>query len=217
MFLALRMRKLYAQALKGENTNYVTLAGILSDPKLRENLSSNSALVGTTDAVVNTSNQSTGTQSPSGSSSAIAVSESTNIAGLRSQDANTVSNSAIDLPPDNIVNDPAGNVDSFLTHSARADEATAKLQLGKLPDDPLETTQATNLPEVTKETEANIDLTVEQIARDTDFEAMADDEILYFDKALDDEVVPDTMTGAQVKAELAQDQQMLNRLEGCVT
>lgn len=215
--LAQRMKKLYAQALKGENTNYVTLAGILSDPKLRENLSSNSALVGTTDAVVNTSNQSTGTQSPSGSSSAIAVSESTNIAGLRSQDANTVSNSAIDLPPENIVNDPAGNVDSFLTHSARADEATAKLQLGKLPDDPLETTQATTLPEVTKETEANIDLTVEQIARDTDFETLADDEVLYFDKTLDDEVVPDTMTGAQVKAELAQDQQMLNRLEGCVT
>jgi len=217
LFLALRIRKLYAQALKGENTNYVTLAGILSDPKLRENISSNSSLVGTTDEVVATSNQSTVTQSPSGSSSAIAVSESTNIAGLSSQSANTVSNSAIDLPPANIVNDPAGNVDSFLTHSARADEATAKLQLGKLPDDPLETTQATTLPEVTKETEANIDLTVEQIARDTDFETMADDEVLYFDKALDDEVVPDTMTGAQVKAELAQDQQMLNRLEGCVT
>lgn len=109
------------------------------------------------------------------------------------------------------------NAERVVDHVARADEATAKLQLGKLPDDPLETTQATNLPEVTKETEANIDLTVEQIARDTDFETMADDEVLYFDKTLDDEVVPDTMTGAQVKAELAQDQQMLNRLEGCVT
>jgi len=111
----------------------------------------------------------------------------------------------------------AKDAERVVDHVARADEATAKLQLGKLPDDPLETTQATTLPEVTKETEANIDLTVEQIARDTDFETLADDEVLYFDKALDDEVVPDTMTGAQVKAELAQDQQMLNRLEGCVT
>jgi len=109
------------------------------------------------------------------------------------------------------------NAEKFVEHAIKADEATAKLQLGKLPDDPLETTQATTLPEVTKETEANIDLTVEQIARDTDFETMADDEVLYFDKALDDEVVPDAMTGAQVKAELARDQQMLNRLEGCVT
>ena len=110
----------------------------------------------------------------------------------------------------------ARNAEELTAHVARADEATAKLQLGKLPDDPIDAPQAAPLPEITKETEANIDLTVEQIARDTDFETLADDEMLYFDRSVDDEVVPDTMTGAQVKAELAQDQQMLNRLEGCV-
>ena len=54
------------------------------------------------------------------------------------------------------------------------------------------------------------------MSRDTDFENIADDETFQFDEIIDDQVVARTYTGAQVKAELAQDQQMLDRLRGCV-
>ena len=61
-----------------------------------------------------------------------------------------------------------------------------------------------------------MDDAVEQVSRDTDFDNMPDDEVLILDEVIDDQVVAKSFTGKEIKAELAQDQQMLDRLKGCV-
>lgn len=210
--LAQRMKKLYAQALKGENSNYITLSGILSDPNLRENLDVNSSRDGTTDAVVNTSSQSTETQSPPGSSSAMAVSESTSMAGRPSQEANVVSNSAIgDSPIDNI-GDMGEIINNLRERMDRADEATAAVIQGKLPEgvtSPVD--KAPTPPKALSDDE--VDRIIDQIGEDTGFERMSDDESFFLDD-LDGDAKE--RTGADVKQELANDQSMLDRLRGCV-
>jgi hypothetical protein len=61
-----------------------------------------------------------------------------------------------------------------------------------------------------------VDDGVEQVARDTDFDNMPDDETIFFDEIIDDQVVTREMSGKSAKEKLAEDQQMLDRLRGCV-
>ena len=72
------------------------------------------------------------------------------------------------------------------------------------------------MPQETTFQEAEVPNTIEQVARDTEFDNMPDDETLTIDMMAGDEVVPVEMTGRQIKAELAQDERMLDRLRGCV-
>ena len=106
--------------------------------------------------------------------------------------------------------------EKFLETQNKADEAVVNLEYGNLPEDiPGELQQPPKAQE-SFITEKDIDDAVEQVARDTDFENIADDEALSVDEIVDDQVVSRSYTGAQIKAELSQDQQMLDRLRGCV-
>ena len=110
----------------------------------------------------------------------------------------------------------ARQVERLFDHLNRADEATANLDRGLLPDEPLDPPDTRPLPQETTFQEAEVPNTIEQVARDTDFDNMPDDEALTIDMVAGDEVVPVEMTGRQIKAELAQDERMLDRLRGCV-
>lgn len=110
----------------------------------------------------------------------------------------------------------ARQVERLFDHLNRADEATANLDRGLLPDEPLDPPDTRPLPQETTFQEAEVPNTIEQVARDTDFDNMPDDEALTIDMMAGDEVVPVTMTGKQIKDELAQDERMLDRLRGCV-
>ena len=110
----------------------------------------------------------------------------------------------------------ARQVERLFDHLNRADEATANLDRGLLPDEPLDPPDTRPLPQETTFQEAEVPNTIEQVARDTDFDNMPDDETLTIDMVAGDEVVPVEMTGRQIKAELAQDERMLDRLRGCV-
>lgn len=110
----------------------------------------------------------------------------------------------------------ARQVERLFDHLNRADEATANLDRGLLPDEPLDPPDTRPLPQETTFQEAEVPNAIEQVARDTDFDNMPDDETLTIDMMAGDEVVPVEMTGRQIKAELAQDERMLDRLRGCV-
>ena len=107
-------------------------------------------------------------------------------------------------------------VEQFIARMNKADDASANLDRGNLPDDPVGSTQTRPAPQETAIQAKDVDDGVEQVARDTDFDNMPDDEVLFFDEIIDDQVVTREMNGKSVKAELAQDQQMLDRLRGCV-
>ena len=110
----------------------------------------------------------------------------------------------------------ARQVERLFDHLNRADEATANLDRGLLPDEPLDPPDTRPLPQETTFQEAEVPNTIEQVARDTDFDNMPDDETLTIDMVAGDDVVAVTMTGKQIKDELAQDERMLDRLRGCV-
>lgn len=208
--------KLYTDALFKEHQSYRNLFGILNDPNLVEKIALKDASPpDITRADVNTSPASTGTQSPPGSSMASAFnpSEST-IAGRPSQDVNTTSDIA--SPSRSSISDAELNVTQFERSLNKADKAFENLRLGNLPDDIVDEPQRRSVPQETRIKEQDVEDFSEQVSRDTDFENIADDETFQFDEIIDDQVVSRTYTGAQVKAELAQDQQMLDRLRGCV-
>jgi hypothetical protein len=110
----------------------------------------------------------------------------------------------------------ARQVERLFDHLNRADEATANLDRGLLLDEPLDPPDTRPLPQETTFQEAEVPNTIEQVARDTDFDNMPDDEALTIDMVAGDDVVAVTMTGKQIKDELAKDERMLDRLRGCV-
>jgi len=124
------------------------------------------------------------------------------------------------LPGDTEGQGPQGQVvsdaEEFIEKLNKADQASENLRLGNLPDDIADEPQRRSVPQETRIKEQDVEDFSEQVSRDTDFENIADDETFQFDEIIDDQVVARTYTGAQVKAELAQDQQMLDRLRGCV-
>jgi len=94
----------------------------------------------------------------------------------------------------------------------RADEATAAVIQGKLPEgvtSPVD--KAPTPPKALSDDE--VDRIIDQIGEDTGFERMSDDESFFLDD-LDGDAKE--RTGADVKQELANDQSMLDRLRGCV-
>lgn len=125
-----------------------------------------------------------------------------------------------ELPGDTEGQGPQGQVvsdaEEFIEKLNKADQASENLKLGNLPDDIADEPQRRSLPQERVIKEQDVEDFSEQVSRDTDFENIADDETFQFDEIIDDQVVARTYTGAQVKAELAQDQQMLDRLRGCV-
>ena len=125
-----------------------------------------------------------------------------------------------ELPGDTEGQGPQGQVvsdaEEFIEKLNKADQASENLKLGNLPDDIANEPQRRSLPQERVIKEQDVEDFTEQVSRDTDFENIADDETFQFDEIIDDQVVSRTYTGAQVKAELAQDQQMLDRLRGCV-
>lgn len=208
--------EVYTEALAKEHQSFANLSGILKDPNLSSKIAlKSSSPPAITRADVNTSPASTGTQSPPGSTMASAFnpSEST-IAGRPSQEVNTKSD--MGSPSTSNIVDEEFNVEDFITRQMKADDAFANLERGNLPDDPVGSTQTRPAPQETAIQAKDVDDAVEQVSRDTDFENMADDEILVLDEVIDDQVVARSYTGAEIKAELAQDQQMLDRLRGCV-
>ena len=124
------------------------------------------------------------------------------------------------LPGDTEGQGPQGQVvsdaEEFIEKLNKADQASENLRLGNLPDDIADEPQRRSVPQERVIKEQDVEDFSEQVSRDTDFENIADDETFQFDEIIDDQVVARTYTGAQVKAELAQDQQMLDRLRGCV-
>ena len=106
--------------------------------------------------------------------------------------------------------------EEFIGRLNKADDAFANLERGNLPDDPIGSTQTRPAPQETSIQARDVDDAVEQVSRDTDFDNMPDDEVLILDEVIDDQVVAKSFTGKEIKAELAQDQQMLDRLRGCV-
>lgn len=90
------------------------------------------------------------------------------------------------------------------------------MEKGNLPDDDVSTTSRQPAPKETEVVESDVDNFVDQVAKDTDFDNLADDEIIDVDLIIDDQVVSRTLTGAELKKELAQEQQMIDRLRGCV-
>ena len=214
-----RQKKLFIDALAQEHQSFQTLLGMLNDPKRSTKRATNASSEGMTSAELKTSLASTDTQSPPGLSRATADSpEADSMAGRPSQDVNTTPSNMDRTSTSNIVDsDPTFNdVANFLEHLNRADEATANLDRGLLPDEPLDPPDTRPLPQETTFQEAEVPNTIEQVARDTDFDNMPDDETLTIDMVAGDEVVPVEMTGRQIKAELAQDERMLDRLRGCV-
>ena len=106
--------------------------------------------------------------------------------------------------------------EEFIGRLNKADDAFANLERGNLPDDPIGSTQTRPAPQETSIQARDVDDAVEQVSRDTDFDNMPDDEVLILDEVIDDQVVAKSFTGKEIKTELAQDQQMLDRLRGCV-
>jgi len=111
---------------------------------------------------------------------------------------------------------PLSNFEVLRERSNRAVKSQVNLEKGNLPDDDIGTTQRRPAPPETKIDEPDVDNFVDQVSRDTDFDNLADDEIINLDLVMDDEVVTRSVSGADIKKELAQDQQMLDRLRGCV-
>ena len=214
-----RQRRLFLNALAQEHQSFQTLLGMLNGPKRSAKRATNASSEGMTSAELKTSKASTETQSPPGSSRATADSpEADSMAGRPSQDVNRILSNMDSTSTPNIVDsDPTFNdVANFLEHLNRADEATANLERGLMPDDVVDPPDTRPLPQETAFQEAEVSNTIEQVARDTDFDNMPDDEVLTVDMMAGDEVVPVEMTGRQIKAELAQDERMLDRLRGCV-
>lgn len=205
--LELAMQNLYSKALEKENQSFSTLFGILKDPNRLANIRLKAASPGTTAAELKTSAASTGVQGPPGSRMATAANSPDEvldrIAGRPSQDVKIGSDIT---PPESSVTQLDG----------RIAKAKANLEKGNLPDDNISTSRHRPAPPETKIDEPDVDNFVDQVSRDTDFDNLADDEIINLDLVMDDEVVTRSVSGADIKKELAQDQQMLDRLRGCV-
>jgi predicted kinase len=111
---------------------------------------------------------------------------------------------------------PPSNYEIIQDRINKTAKAKANLEKGNLPDDDLATTQRRPAPPETKIEEPDVNNFVEQVSRDTDFDNMADDELLSIDLVVEDQVVTQSVSGADIKKDLAQDQQMLDRLRGCI-
>lgn len=110
----------------------------------------------------------------------------------------------------------ASKIEQFIEANTKANKASANLERGRLPDDAPEADIERPLPQETRVTEKDIDTTVDQVEQSTDFANMPDDEILYVDMVDGDQVISKEMTGAEVKAQLAQDEAMVNSLSRCI-
>ena len=108
------------------------------------------------------------------------------------------------------------NIERLEERIAKTAKAQVNLEKGNLPDDDVSTTSRRPAPKETEVVESDVDDFVDQVAKDTDFDNLADDEIIDVDLIIDDQVVSRTLTGAELKKELAQEQQMIDRLRGCV-
>jgi len=108
------------------------------------------------------------------------------------------------------------NIERLEERIGKASKAQINLEKGNLPDDDVSTTSRRPAPKETEVVESDVDDFVDQVAKDTDFDNLADDEIIDVDLIIDDQVVSRTLTGAELKKELAQEQQMIDRLRGCV-
>ena len=108
------------------------------------------------------------------------------------------------------------NIERLEERTGRASKAQINLEKGNRPDDDVSTTSRRPAPKETEVVESDVDDFVDQVAKDTDFDNLADDEIIDVDLIIDDRVVSRTLTGAELKKELAQEQQMIDRLRGCV-
>jgi predicted kinase len=108
------------------------------------------------------------------------------------------------------------NIERLEERIAKTAKAQINLEKGNLPDDDVSTTSRRPAPKETEVVESDVDNFVNQVAKDTDFDNLADDEIIDVDLIIDDQVVSRTLTGAELKKELAQEQQMIDRLRGCV-
>jgi len=110
----------------------------------------------------------------------------------------------------------ASKIEQFIEANTKANKASANLERGRLPDDAPEADIERPLPQETRVTEKDIDAIVDQVEQSTDFANMPDDEILYVDTVDGDQVISKEMTGAEVKAQLAQDEAMVNSLSRCI-
>jgi len=110
----------------------------------------------------------------------------------------------------------ASKIEQFIEANTKANKASANLERGRLPDDAPEADIERPLPQETRVTEKDVDATVDQVEQSTDFANMPDDEILYVDTVDGDQVISKEMTGAEVKAQLAQDEAMVNSLSRCI-
>lgn len=210
-----QQQEIYAEALAQEGESFKNLFGILNDPKRLENLRMKTSGSDTTLPVVKTSRASTETQSEPGVSMATAsVPDELTTAGRPSQDVKK--DLDIETPSAPIIEEEAFDVESFMKRLNKADDATVNLEHGNLPGDEVGTTQTRPAPQETTIEPKDADDFVDQVAKDTDFDNMADDEMLMFDEIIDDQVVTREMSGKQVKEDLSQVQQMLDRLRGCV-
>lgn len=209
------MRKLYAKALRGEHQSFTNLVGILKDPNLREKIRRKASAEEITAAVDETSIASTSSQSPPGSIMATASEASDiTIAGRPSQDVKT--GFAIGDTPVDMIGEQAFSVKNFIAHQARAEDAINKLDQGLTPDETPGNISKRPMPEETMVEEPDVQKTIDQIEESSDFANMADDEVLYIDAMEGDEPITRQMTGAEVKAELARDEAMIDSLSRCV-
>ena len=110
----------------------------------------------------------------------------------------------------------ASKIEQFVEANTKANKASANLERGRLPDDAPEADIERPLPQETRVTEKDVDATVDQVEQSTDFANMPDDEILYVDTVDGDQVISKEMTGAEVKAQLDQDEAMVNSLSRCI-
>ena len=108
------------------------------------------------------------------------------------------------------------NIERLEERIAKTAKAQINMEKGNLPDDDVSTTSRQPAPKETEVVESDADNFVDQVAKDTDFDNLSDDEIINVDLIIDDQVVSKTLTGAEIKKELAQEQQMIDRLRGCV-
>ena len=214
--LEIEMQSLYEKALSKENQSFATLLGILNDPNRLANLRLKAASPDMTAAELATSDASTATQSPPGSKIATADRAAPGgrerIAGRPSQDVNTGSaKEPLDITPPFV--DSISRIEERIAKTAKAQ---INMEKGNLPDDDVSTTSRRPAPKETEVVESDVDNFVDQVAKDTDFDNLSDDEIINVDLIIDDQVVSKTLTGAEIKKELAQEQQMIDRLRGCV-
>lgn len=110
----------------------------------------------------------------------------------------------------------ASKIEQFVEANTKANKASANLERGRLPDDAPEADIERPLPQETRVTEKDVDATVDQVEQSTDFANIPDEEILYVDMVDGDQVISKEMTGAEVKAQLAQDEAMVNSLSRCI-